>query len=262
MEQNIEKNEPLYNLGLVLGGGGARGIAHLGVYKALLEAGIKPDIISGTSAGAIAGAMIASGHAPEECLTIFEGKRFLNFARPAMSKLGIMTMTGMEDRLKHFIKAETFEDLNIPLVVTAGDINAGLPVHFEKGPLIPAVLASASIPIVFVPRKINEVDYVDGGVFMNLPVRPIRERCKRIIAVSINQSMTQFRIGNILSMAERSFHLSIDANTRIDAKLSDWVIRPFHMSKYSTFDLDHVHEIFNEGYNTAVSFLAKNKIII
>ena len=200
MEDNIERKEPQYNLGLVLGGGGARGIAHLGVYKALLEAGIKPDIISGTSAGAIAGAMLASGHSPEECLTIFEGKSFLNFARPAISKLGIMTMSGMEDRLHRFIKAKTFEELEIPLVVTAGDIYAGVPVHFEKGPLIPAILASSSIPIVFIPRKINEVDYVDGGVFMNLPVRPIRDRCKKILAVNINQNMARLRIGNILSM--------------------------------------------------------------
>ena len=103
---------------------------------------------------------------------------------------------------------------------------------------------------------------MDGGVVMNLPVRPIRDRCKKILAVNINQNMARLRIGNILSMAERSFHLSVDANIRIDAKLSDWVIRPFHMGRYSTFDLDHIHEIFNEGYNSTVSFLAKNDITL
>ena len=168
---------PRYRLGLVLSGGGARGFAHIGVVQAMYEAGLRPDIISGTSAGSIVGAMIAAGHTPEECLNFFLGKKILHFARPTMSKKGIMIMNGMEERLAEFLHVKTFEELKIPLVITASDINGAVPVHFEKGELLPCIIASCSIPVVFTPREIDHVDYVDGGVFMNLPA--LRENYSR-----------------------------------------------------------------------------------
>lgn len=140
MENNQQKRP--YKLGLVLSGGGARGFAHLGVYKAMQELGIKPDIISGTSAGAIAGLIFASGHSAEEGLKFFQDRKLLDFARPLVSKTGIMTMTGMEKRLSEFIHVETFEELQIPLVVTATNMNLGIPTHFSTGKVVPCVLAS------------------------------------------------------------------------------------------------------------------------
>ena len=92
----MEDNQRPFKLGLALSGGGARGFAHLGVYKAMQELGIKPDIISGTSAGAIAGVIFASGHSAEEGIDFFKGKKVLDFARPLVSKTGIMHMTGLE----------------------------------------------------------------------------------------------------------------------------------------------------------------------
>lgn len=90
-----------------------------------------------------------------------------------------MTMTGMEEHLAEFLHTNTFEELNIPLVITASDINNAIPVHFEHGKLLPCIIASCSIPVVFTPKEIENIDYVDGGVFMNLPVRPIRKRCEK-----------------------------------------------------------------------------------
>ncbi len=249
---------PQYRLGLVLGGGGARGFAHLGVIQAMYEMGLKPDIISGTSAGSIVGAMIASGHTPQECLEFFTGKKILNFARPTMSKKGIMTMAGMEEHLAKFLRTGTFEELRIPLVITASDINNAMPVHFEHGQLLPCIIASCSIPVVFTPREIENIEYVDGGVFMNLPVRPIRKRCEKVIAVEINSIDTSEKITNMLGMAIRSFHLGIDRNTDIDRSLSDVFIAPQNMSKYSMFDLEHVLEIYEEGYATAKRILSNS----
>lgn len=242
---------PLYKIGLALSGGGARGFAHLGVIQAMYEEGIYPDIISGTSAGSIVGAMIASGHTPEECLHFFLGKKILHFARPTMSKKGIMIMNGMEERLAEFLQAKTFEELKVPLVITASDINGAIPVHFEHGDLLPCIIASCSIPVVFTPKEINHVDYVDGGIFMNLPVRPIRKRCEKIIAVEINSIDTSEKITNMIGMAARSFHLGLDRNTDIDRNMCDVFIAPQNMTKYSMFDLDHVKEIYEEGYKTA-----------
>lgn len=251
---------PKYRLGLVLGGGGARGFAHLGVIQAMYENGLKPDIISGTSAGSLVGAMIASGHTPEECLNFFIGKKMLHFARPTMSKKGIMTMAAMEERLAEFLSVKTFEELKTPLVITASDINSALPVHFEHGELLPCIIASCSIPVVFTPKEIDHIDYVDGGVFMNLPVRPIRKRCEKIISVEINSIDTSEKITNMLGMAIRSFHLGLDRNTDIDRGMSDIFIAPQNMTKYSMFDLDHVREIFDEGYKTAKRII-KNSVL-
>lgn len=244
-----------YKIGLALSGGGARGFAHFGVIQAMLEQGIKPDIISGTSAGSIVGAMIASGHSPEECLHFFTRRKVLHFARPTVSKKGVLVMTGLEERLCGFLKVKTFEELTIPLVVTASDINAGVPVHFESGELLPRIIASSSIPVVFTPKEIDHVDYVDGGIFMNLPVRPIRERCEKIIAVEINSIDSKEKVTNMIHMAERSFHLGVDSNTKIDREMSDVCISPQNMTKYGMFDLDHIQAIFDEGYKTARNIL-------
>ncbi len=246
---------PTHKIGLVLSGGGARGFAHLGVIQALHENGIYPDIISGTSAGAIIGAMIASGHTPEECLHFFLGKKILHFARLTMSKKGIMILNGMEEKLREFLQVKTFEDLKIPLVITASDFMNATPVHFEHGELLPCVIASSSIPVVFTPRMIDHVEYVDGGGFMNLPVRPIRKRCEKIIAVEINSIDTSEKITNMIGMAIRSFHLGLDRNTDIDRNMCDIFIAPQNMTKYSIFDLEHVQEIYNEGYQTAQRIL-------
>ena len=153
-----------------------------------------------------------------------------------------------------------FEELEIPLVITASDINGAVPVHFEKGELLPCIIASCSIPVVFTPREIDHVDYVDGGVFMNLPVRPIRKRCEKIIAVEINSIDTSEKITNMIGMAIRSFHLGLDRNTDIDRNMCDVFISPQNMTKYSMFDLEHIREIYEEGYLTAKRIL-KNSIL-
>ncbi len=251
---------PPYKIGLALGGGGARGFAHLGVIQAMYEYGLKPDIISGTSAGSIVGAMIAAGYSPEECLQFFTGKKLLQLARPTMSKKGILTMNGMEEKLAEFLQVKTFEELKIPLVVTASDIVNAHAVHFEEGELLPRIIASCSIPVVFTPREIDHIDYIDGGVFMNLPVRPIRKRCEKVIAVEINSINTSEKITNMIGMAMRSFHLGIDCNTTIDKNMCDIYIEPQNMSKYNMFTLDHVYEIYEEGYRTAQKIL-KNSVL-
>lgn len=249
------QNTNRYKLGLVLSGGGARGFAHLGAAKAMYEHNIIPDIISGTSAGAIVGAMLAAGKTPDECLAFFLDKKLLSFARPIVSKLGLMVMSGMEERLKAFLGVNNFEDLKIPLVVTASEINEGIAVHFDSGELLPPVIASASIPIMFNPVKINGGMYVDGGMFMNLPVRPIRDKCEKIISVGINAIDSSQKVTNMLHMAERSFHLGLASNTKIDRKMSDVFIEPGNTGKYSVFDLEHIQEIFDLGYKTTQEIL-------
>ena len=251
---NINK---LYHLGLALGGGGARGFVHLGVLQALQELGMRPDIISGTSAGAIVGAMIASGHSPLQCLDFFKRKKIRDFILPAMSKKGFFTMNNLENELHEFIGVETFEELKIPLIVTASDINNARPVHFNRGKLLPAVIASCSIPIVFVPKEIEGTEYIDGGAFMNLPVRPIRPQCEQVIAVEINSFNTAEKINNMVSMAIRTFHIGLARNTDIDRVMADIVIAPKDMTQYNVFDLKESWDIFKTGYDLTYQLMNK-----
>ena len=148
-------NSKLYPLGLALGGGGARGFAHLGVAQALAEAGLRPDIISGTSAGSIVGAMLASGHTPVECMELFAHMKMRHLAKPAVSRKGFLEYSHLEEELETFIGVRTFEELKIPLVVTASDMNTAQPVHFRTGELLPCIIASCSIPISSITSAIN-----------------------------------------------------------------------------------------------------------
>ena len=139
--------ENSYTIGLVLSGGGARGFAHLGLLQALNESGIFPDVISGTSAGAIVGSLYADGHSPREIMHILNsGSRFHYFS-PTVPKGGLLQISGIIKILKENLRAKSFEDLKIPLFVTATDLNNGTVVYFSEGELLCPVIASATSKI-------------------------------------------------------------------------------------------------------------------
>ena len=160
-KNDIEKHYP-YDIGLALSGGGAKGFAHLGALQALEEKGIRPDIIAGTSAGAIVGAFYACGFKPKEILEMFmkhDVKDFLSFTLP---KESFLKYDGFRKFMEKTFPVKSFEELKIPLYTVAADFDNGLCKVFTEGELVPRVLASCTIPIVFKPIKIDGVRYVDG----------------------------------------------------------------------------------------------------
>src|SRR5664279_4685935 len=142
-----------YKVGLVLSGGGTRGFAHLGVIQALNEAGIFPDVISGTSAGALVGVLYADGYSPREIMTLMSGASRFDFMRPAMPREGLLQINGVIKILKSSLRSKIFSELRIPLFVSATDLNNGKVVYFSEGDLFQPVIASASIPVLFQPVK-------------------------------------------------------------------------------------------------------------
>ena len=155
-----------YKIGLVLSGGGARGFAHLGLIQALNEAGIFPDVISGTSAGALVGVLYADGYNPKEILKLMNAGSRFDLMRPALPREGLLQINGIAKILKTSLRAKSFSELKIPLFVSATDLNNGKAVYFSEGELLEPVIASASIPVLFQPVKINNISYVDGGVLI------------------------------------------------------------------------------------------------
>ena len=234
-------------IGVSLSGGGARGIAHLGVLKALAEEGIKPDIISGTSAGAIVGAFVAAGISHDDALEIIIKTKILAIFKPAFSWRGLLSVDKLGKLLDKHLPVN-FSQLQIPLLVAATNINAGETHYFESGNLSEAIMASSCIPVVFSPVEIEGKLFVDGGILNNLPAEPIRGRVKKLIGVSCNPFTYMANLKNAISMMERSALLAINGNTVKSKELCDLFIEPPELSIYSGFDLSKAKEIFNHGY--------------
>ena len=169
-----ETNHNAYKLGLALSGGGAKGFAHIGVFRLLEECGLKPDIIVGTSVGSLMGALFADGYTSDEIKELFTGREFSEFAQLQIPKSGLFDSKRFRYFLRRHLRAKTFEELKTPLVVVATDLDNGESHEFRSGPIVEAVTASCSIPIIFSPVVINGVHYVDGGLFHNFPVSIIR----------------------------------------------------------------------------------------
>ena len=238
-----------YNIGLVLSGGGTRGFAHLGVIQALNEAGIFPDVISGTSAGALIGVLYADGHTPAEIMKVMNSSSRLDFMRPALPREGLLQINGIIKILKASLRSKNFNELKIPLFVSATDLNNGKAVYFSEGELFDPVIASASIPVLFQPVKIGDISYVDGGVLDNLPIRPIENKCRILIGSFVNPVGYMKKISGLINIAERTFMLSMSKEIYEKAKKFDLFIAPLALRNYKFLNPEKAQELFEIGYN-------------
>lgn len=235
-------------IGLVLSGGGARGIAHLGIIKALQEQGIQPDRLSGTSAGAIAGALIATGYSPDESLKIIESSSFVKHLRPSWTRMGLLRIDTVIDLYRKYIPKDSFEALNTPLHVATVDLNEGELVIFESGELIRPVLASCCLPGIFEPMLINKKQYIDGGALNNLPIEPLIGQVDYIIGSHCNPFPTNKPIRTARGVIERSLVLAVQSKTRERLARCQYVIEPPSLVNFGVSDIRHAREIFQAGY--------------
>ncbi len=249
-----------YETGVVLSGGGTRGFAHLGVLKALQEEGIKPDIISGVSAGSIAGALYADGHDPEKVFKELANHKLLDYLEFTIPQKGMVNMSGFEKTLKKLLKAQTFEELSIPLVVFAVNMNTAEYTRFDKGDLLSAVKASSSIPVIFPPVKIGDSYFSDGGIINNFPVEVLKDRCKTIIGVNVNPIGKISKLGNLKQIAERAFHITLRYQASNKETMCDIYIEPESLDKYGLLDVSKAEDIFQAGYDEAKAVLKKAEI--
>ncbi len=236
------------DIGLVLSGGGARGVAHIGVIRALEEKGIRFTRVSGTSAGSIVGALYAQGYSPKEIFEIVQQVSIFKSVRPAWAWTGLLRMDGLQELLLRYIPHNDFSKLKKPLTVAATNIQKGVIEYFREGELVPAVVASCSIPAIFNPLQYKGTLYVDGGLLDNLPVFPIRNQCEFIIGSHCNQVSNTFDGSNLKVVIERSMLIAIGANTTLSKQLCDIVVDPPGLDKFSSFDIGRAKEIFEIGY--------------
>lgn len=244
-----------YNTGLVLSGGGTRGFAHLGLIQALNESGIFPDVISGTSSGALAGALYADGYTPEEIMNIMKGSSRLDLMRPALPREGLLQLGGIIKILKAHLRATTFEELKIPLYVTATDLNNGKAVYFSKGKIFDPIIASASLPVIFQPVVIDNVCYVDGGIMDNLPIRPIENQCTNIIGSFVNPIGYLEKVKGLISIAERTFMIAMVKELAEKSKKFDLFVAPPELRNHGILDPEKADLLFRIGYDATIEKL-------
>jgi NTE family protein len=235
--------------GLAMSGGGARGLAHIGVIAALEENGISPGVISGSSMGAVIGALYAAGVSTDEMLSIARSSKLTNLFEWSFPKhRGMLTLKVLFQFLEAHIEHDSFEALKKKLYIAASNISLGQIEVFSKGPLFQVVVASASIPIIFEPQIINGHTFVDGGLFNDLPIDPLVGKCEKIIASHVNYNGPDPELSSIRAIAERVYRLAIYQNVQKNFDKCDFIIDPPELREHGVFDFKHIDQLFEIGY--------------
>ena len=242
------------NTGLVLSGGGVRGIAHIGVLKALEEKNIQISHIAGTSAGAVVGALFAAGISWEEILSFFKKIQLFNINKFAINKPGFIDTEKFYDSFKSYLPDDNFKKLKINLYVTTTNLLDGKLKVFSQGQLIKPILASAAFPGMFTPVKIENEYYIDGGTLNNFPVNIISMLCDQIIGVYVNpfKAAKNGELTSSYSILERALKIKNAHDSFLKFKACDLLISPKELNDYGTFYVKNVDEIFNLGYQSAI----------
>lgn len=245
-----EGKPPRQRIGLALGGGAARGIAHIGVLEVLEEEKIPIDCIAGTSAGAIAGGLYAAGMSTAEMREAVIHLNWLEIASLSLPVMGLLNFdraaSWIDDLLKE--RARTFEELSMPFAAVAADIVRGEPVAIIRGKLSAALRASSSVPGIFTPTRLGERLLVDGGTLNNLPVSVARRLgADYVIAVDLLPpgSVGGKEPANVMELTVMSLYMLM-RSTHNEGAQADRVILP-SIGHVSLFDLGAQEELIEAG---------------
>ncbi|GMN08417.1 patatin-like phospholipase family protein [Croceitalea sp. MTPC5] len=236
-------------IGITLSGGGARGAAHTGALQALNENDIFPQAVSGSSAGALIGALYCCGYAPKEILQLSTNHSFLKIFRLGFINKGLTELTYLEEFLNVNLKVKTFENLPVSLKVGVTNINTGAFEIIDSGNIVDAVVASCSIPLLFRPKKIGKDIYIDGGVTNNLPIECLEADVDKILGISVCPHKYDSRVDGMKDIAERVFHLAVWNNMESRMAKCDFAIEIEGAFPFGMFDLQQSQELFKVGYD-------------
>lgn len=218
-------------IGLALGGGAARGFAHIGVIKALESQGIVPDIVVGTSAGSLVGALYAAGNngfALHKMALEMDEATISDWSIPLFSRyVGVLKGEALQQYVNRAVKNLPLEKMKIPFATVATDLQSGLPILFKRGNTGMAVRASSAVPGVFQPVKIGERSYVDGGLVSPVPVRFARQMgADFVIAVNISSQPEVQASETTLDVLLQTFAIMGQSINRFELQEADVVIQP------------------------------------
>ncbi len=241
-------------IGLAFGGGVAKGLAHIGVTRALLELGIPIDCVAGTSSGSVVGALVAAAVPPDEMERVARGIRWRDIVKPVIPRRGLLDSQRLEELLNRILGPRLIEDLALPYAAVACDIVTGKEVVMTSGPLASAVRASCSVPGFFTPVERDGRLLVDGGVCDNVPVNVVRKLgADLVIAVDLSGNIeampfTPTMIGIML----RSYEIMLHGKRAVEAKGADILIRP-RVEKLGSVNLEAVDAYITAGWTATMA---------
>lgn len=214
-------------IGLALGGGAARGFAHIGVIQALEDLRIKPQLVVGTSAGSLVAALWASGRSGAELAALALGMDESALADWSFPGRGVIRGEALARYVRSQTGGRAIEQLPLPLGVVATDLDSGAPILFQRGDIGSAVRASSAVPAVFQPVRINGREYVDGGLVSPVPVRFARQMgAERVIAVDISNAPEGNPTGDAMRLLMQTFAIMGRSINHFELKDADVVVRP------------------------------------
>ena len=261
MTHHILNSNLTGTFGIALSGGGARGFAHVGALKALDECGIKPSVVAGVSAGSVIACMYAAGLSVDDMMRAFADKSFNDLAELSVPKDGFFRMNRFIRLMRKAIPYTNIEDLPIPTLICATDLNHCSLKVFDSGPIAERIAASCSIPIVFSPMKIDGTYYVDGGVLHNLPSAVIRDHCDTLIGINVSPFVHEEKFKpSILEVAQRSYKMISRSNMDADKALCDIVVEMDSIAHHKVFSIKAMWEIADKGYNETIKILKQNNL--
>lgn len=241
-----------HTIGIALSGGTAKSVAHVGVLKALQEAGIHVDYITGTSGGSIVASMFATGMPISSMEAVATTMSWRKLVALRITKLGFVSSARIEEFVKEVIGDISFADLRIPATVVAANLVTGEKREFRSGPVALAVRASCSIPQIYLPVEIDGEYYVDGGVAEYLPVETLSAMgCDFCIASHLGPVNPAYRRPHhILHLVMQVTGLMARKNYVYSLQQADFVIHP-NLDGFSSFDFNNSDKMIELGYNTA-----------
>ena len=236
-------------IGLALGGGAAKGIAHIGVLKAFEEEQIRIHCISGTSAGALVASYYAFGRPAESILSICSTLNLSKIISFTFERGGLFSTNAIREMIHRDLGDCRIEDAEIPLAICATDIETGEQLVFREGNLADAVCASMAVPGLFVPVEVNGRILVDGGLVENVPISPLAKMGAGItVAVDLSHVSRYPKPEDTFDVISNAINIGIDFNTRKQLKKADIAV-PLDLSAYSlTNNAKCVDELYMEGY--------------
>ncbi|WP_066338863.1 patatin-like phospholipase family protein [Azohydromonas lata] len=246
-------------IGLALGGGAARGFAHIGVIQVLEEAGIKPSLVVGTSAGSLVAALYASGLNGKQLgdlAVAMDESAITDWAYPGR---GLLRGEALARYVRDHTGAKAIEQMKLPLGIVATDLDSGAPILFQRGDTATAVRASSAVPAVFQPVRIGNREYVDGGLVSPVPVRFARQMgAELVVAVDITSPPEGQPTGDAMRMLLQTFSIMGRSINSFELKDADLVLRP-RLDGVSSADFTARKRAIQAGRDAALALLPQLK---
>ncbi len=258
-----KKKAPKKRIGLCLSGGSALGFAHIGVLQALEDLHIYPDEISGSSMGSLIGTLYAIGYKPKEMLELikeeklFKITKLMNF-KPKFWEAGFVSHSLIRNLITELYPNNNSKDLKIPMNICVSNITtARSEIIKETDDIGLVVAASCSIPGIFNSVRMNENNYVDGGLLNNFPTQPLKESCDIIIGSDVIPHVSNKGELSSREVIRTSMKVLIHHNSQEGRELCDYLIEPKAIEKYNVFSYDAYKEIYDYGYRCVTQLVSK-----